>query len=178
MVKIISICVVAFLLLVGCASTPKSAQEDMMSKWISVEYFEDDEISMSTTLSLNSLVGDGAIIELLQPIGVDKKMIVRFIDDLDSLPNNKTITEIENKKVNVYAAGVSLNAVLFDIALENKINIVFADDAQDGVYLQPVTLQLYDVSVEDAIRVLTQSTGLAYRRVGEIFYIGPIEKLY
>ena len=85
MVKIVSICVVALLLLVGCASTPKSAHEDMMSKWISVEYFEDDEPSMSTTLSLNSLVGDGAIIELLQPDGVDQKMIVKFIDGLEKI---------------------------------------------------------------------------------------------
>ena len=85
MVKIISICVVALLLLVGCVSTPKTNGEDMMSKWISVEYFEDDEISMSTTLSLNSLVGDGAIIELMQPDGVDQKMIVKFTDDLEKI---------------------------------------------------------------------------------------------
>jgi type IV pilus assembly protein PilQ len=87
--------------------------------------------------------------------------------------------DLRQKRVSISAEEASVSSILTTLASLSGANIVVAaDPARDGETTHPITVNLRDVPVEQALNLIVRSAGLSYRFVGEnTFLVGPRERI-
>lgn len=75
----------------------------------------------------------------------------------------------QRRLITLSFAGADAVDVLRAISLQSGINIAVTAGARS----QPVTVRLRGVSVDEAVRLVTQAAGFGFRRIGSTYLVGP-----
>jgi type IV pilus assembly protein PilQ len=77
-----------------------------------------------------------------------------------------------DQRINLQLDGASLAEVLESFAIEHRINLVVGPEVTGKV-----TLNLFDVKIEDALRVMLEANGFGYRKTGDFFHVMRLDQL-